>query len=169
MVAAPGASATGVWRQGVPKPANVECEDLNGYLFAEGSVPVHLQPIYSADATTEWSESWSSAEWAGGAICIREVTDPSCVAQGGCPEPQRSRQPAPAPSPTYSQLTGAVFAGTSISWVICQPGESIGTLQDLTSYPTWNTGFPYSSATGVLTMTNNTSSDGVFTLDYRCI
>lgn len=96
------AFASGVWNQGVPKPADVECEDLNDYLFPDGVVPTDLLPVFGADATTEWSESWSGAEWANGPICIRSIDDPSCVAQGGCPQP----------SATTSSLSG--------TWVVAQ-------------------------------------------------
>lgn len=101
------AFASGVWLQGIPKPPDIACEDLNEALFPEGTVPFDLQPIYGNDATTEWGESWSGAEWANGPICIRSIDDPSCVAQGGCP------QPPPQPPAATSSLSG--------NWIVATP------------------------------------------------
>jgi hypothetical protein len=108
------ASAMGVWNQGVPKPAGVECEDLNEFLFPDGEVPADLLPVYGADATTAWEESWSSAEWAGGPICIRTIADPSCVAQGGCAAPAVASGggSTPTPSPSLPTAWVTIAGGT---------------------------------------------------------
>ena len=130
-------SAAGVWNQGFPKPAGVECEDLNEFLFPDGVVPADLLPVFGNDATTEWSESHSGGEWAkpsGGEICIRTLDDPSCVAQGGCSAPAATgggSTPTPSlPTEWVSIAGGTIYlaVGESIAMGVAPPCD-YGTMQ----------------------------------------
>ena len=173
------ASAMGVWNQGVPKPAGVECEDLNEFLFPDGEVPADLLPVYGADATTAWGESWSSAEWAGGPICVRTIADPSCVAQGGCAAPAPAASgggstPTPSlPTAWVSIAGGTIYlaVGESVEMGVAPPCEA-GTLEIRATSPL----LPVLSGPEPQTLTVLNPSfigavpfDGAFSVDTRCV
>ena len=170
----------GVWNQGVPKPVDVACEDLNEFLFPDGEVPADLLPVYGNDATTEWSESWSSGEWAkpsGGKICIRTIDDPSCVAQGGCAAPVASgggSAPVSALPTAWGSIAGGtiyIAVGGSVSMGVAPPC-SVGTLEiRVTSPLTVSLSGPVPQA---VTVTNPAvlgavPFSGSFSVDTRCV
>ena len=100
----------GVWRQGIPLAwSGDSCSDvLDRMTLSQDDIDA-----YGYDRTTPWTESW--AEWAnngeGGAVCIREVDDPS--------------QPAPAPAENAAPTpSGPQYAWVRLGTVTLIPGQN---------------------------------------------